>query len=544
MKKTLITFLTAAMTVSLLFTFCVSAATLGDIDGNDNITSDDAVYLLRYTLFPDYYPVTVFADFDHNGTITSDDAVYLLRYTLFPDYYPLMEKACEHPEESIVIDPAVEPTCTAAGKTEGSHCDICKKVLVAQHIIPALGHDYEAVYTAPTCTKQGYITHTCSRCGYSYADSYVAALGHQFEGKYCVRCGEEKGSEGLYMTYNGSGYSVTGIGYCSDISIVVPDTYNGLPVTQIADQAFMSNTSITSIKIPDSVTSIGMYAFMGCTNLVSVTFGDGISEIGSGAFRRCEALTEAVLPDSLTKINYDVFYACSNLAKVTLGKNVTEIGSFAFHKCFELKNISFGESLTTIKNDAFFKCTALTELVFPATLASIESTAFFSVPIQTVYYEGSAEQWAAVAIDSGNDAFGSAAYVYDYEHTVTNGYCSKCGKNIVTPHISVPLLPKQYSALTPSNKFWLNSLTATVEPFEEGAWGNVTMTITYSMTNYNASANTASMVRYYIYGSDSENGDYTLLSSGSLSGTGRDIYETTTRSVITYKYYIIEVDNY
>ena len=65
------------------------AKLLGDMDSNDKITSDDAVYLLRYTLFPDYYPVSDFADFDHNGKITSDDAVYLLRYTLFPDYYPL-----------------------------------------------------------------------------------------------------------------------------------------------------------------------------------------------------------------------------------------------------------------------------------------------------------------------------------------------------------------------------------------------------------------------------------------------------------------------
>ncbi|MBO4217445.1 MAG: hypothetical protein J5940_05845 [Clostridia bacterium] len=64
---------------------------LGDLDGNGTITSDDAVYLLRYTLFPDYYLVEAFADFDHNGNITSDDAVYLLRYTLFPEYYPITE---------------------------------------------------------------------------------------------------------------------------------------------------------------------------------------------------------------------------------------------------------------------------------------------------------------------------------------------------------------------------------------------------------------------------------------------------------------------
>ena len=62
---------------------------LGDFDGDDAVTSDDAVYLLRHTLFADQYPVSAFADFDHDGSVTSDDAVYLLRHTLFAEQYPL-----------------------------------------------------------------------------------------------------------------------------------------------------------------------------------------------------------------------------------------------------------------------------------------------------------------------------------------------------------------------------------------------------------------------------------------------------------------------
>ena len=65
--------------------------TPGDLDGNEGITSDDAVYLLMNTFFPETYPLDQPADFDGNGTVTSDDAVYLLMHTFFQETYPLTE---------------------------------------------------------------------------------------------------------------------------------------------------------------------------------------------------------------------------------------------------------------------------------------------------------------------------------------------------------------------------------------------------------------------------------------------------------------------
>ncbi|MBR6657053.1 MAG: hypothetical protein IKL18_02640, partial [Oscillospiraceae bacterium] len=64
--------------------------------------------------------------------------------------------------------------------TEGSHCDVCGETLVAQIEVDALGHNYEAAVTAPTCENAGYTTYTCSNCNDSYVADEVAALTHAY----------------------------------------------------------------------------------------------------------------------------------------------------------------------------------------------------------------------------------------------------------------------------------------------------------------------------------------------------------------------------
>lgn len=70
-------------------------------------------------------------------------------------------------------------TCTEPGYTGDTYCKDCGLLIRQGELLPALGHDYEAEVTAPTCTEQGYTTHTCSRCGDSYVDSETPALGHK-----------------------------------------------------------------------------------------------------------------------------------------------------------------------------------------------------------------------------------------------------------------------------------------------------------------------------------------------------------------------------
>lgn len=82
----------------------------------------------------------------------------------------------KHTEE---ILPAVLPTCTETGLTEGKKCSVCDEILVAQKTVEAKGHDYKTAVTVPTCTAKGFTTYTCS-CGDSYTSDYVEAKGHSY----------------------------------------------------------------------------------------------------------------------------------------------------------------------------------------------------------------------------------------------------------------------------------------------------------------------------------------------------------------------------
>ncbi|MBR5569332.1 MAG: endonuclease [Oscillospiraceae bacterium] len=94
---------------------------------------------------------------------------------------------CQH--TNVYTSGEIAATCTSAGYTAGVYCSDCGSLISGNEQIPALGHRYTSVETKPTTTQQGYTTHTCTRCGHSYVDSYTEALGETFYVSFSVPYG-------------------------------------------------------------------------------------------------------------------------------------------------------------------------------------------------------------------------------------------------------------------------------------------------------------------------------------------------------------------
>ena len=131
--------------------------------------------------------------------------------------------------------------------------------------------------------------------------------------------------------------------------IVIPSTYKNYTVTTIlggdsSNAGFVSCPSLTSITIPDSVTSIGNNAFYKCTSLTSVVIPSSVTSIGEYAFNYCSSLTSVVIGDSVTSIGEHAFWHCTSLTSVTIPNSVTSIGNWAFGECTSLTSIEFEDT--------------------------------------------------------------------------------------------------------------------------------------------------------------------------------------------------------
>ena len=283
-----------------------------------------------------------------------------------------------------------------------------------------------------TCIEQA----TCEKCNAKYGE----LAKHDYQDGVCRVCGIRRPSEGLTYSLNSdeNGYTVTGIGTCTDKELIIPSEYNAKPVTSIGSSAFTNCTGLTSVTIPDSVTSIGNYAFSGCTGLTNITIGGGVTSIGYSAFSSCYRLievynkstltitagsssngyvasfaknvyaneggsklttdengyviytdgdekilvvyhgtnTELILPSDITKIYEYAFAGCTGLTSVAIPDSVMSIGGYAFSKCAGLTSVTIPDSVTSIGNSAFSDCSGLTSVTIGKGVTSIGQFAF------------------------------------------------------------------------------------------------------------------------------------------------------------------------
>ena len=173
------------------------------------------------------------------------------------------------------------------------------------------------------------------------------------------------------------GVAVTSIGedaFLSCTSLASIDIPNS--VTSIGVSAFYGCTSLTSINIPNSVTSIGDYAFSGCTSLASIEIPNSVTSIGGSAFQGCTSLVSIEIPNSVTSIGGSAFQGCTSLVSIDIPNSVTSIGYSSFSGCTSLASIDIPNSVTSIDNYAFQGCTSLASIVIPDSVTSIDNYAF------------------------------------------------------------------------------------------------------------------------------------------------------------------------
>ena len=217
------------------------------------------------------------------------------------------------------------------------------------------------------------------------------------------------------LTYTIANGKVTITGCDTSLSgdIVLPSKIEGKPVTSIGWRAFWYCSSLTSITIPNSVTSIDDWAFNGCEKLTQInvdtantvyssengvlfnkektelirypegkadtsySIPSSVTNIGDRAFEDCSSLTSVTIPNSVTSIGYMAVSGCNGLTSITIPDSVTSIDSRAFDGCCSLTSVTIPDSVTSIRDSAFNNCSSLTS-VYISDIASWCDISFVS----------------------------------------------------------------------------------------------------------------------------------------------------------------------
>lgn len=340
-----------------------------------------------------------------------------------------------------VYDPWVsqEATCTL-NKVVSHYCDNgCGVLLDEVFEDTALGHD-ETLHPARAsdCDLVGWEAYTtCSRCDTLPGKVEIPALQHHYVDGVCENCHYYEPTQGLRFSVNYSdkyGCEVANLwgedNLTGEIDLVIPATYQGVPVVEIADNALSTPSGqvpryqLTSVKIPKYVERIGEGAFFGQTigaveffgtprietNLVansvyvssieqflSIEVSDGEYSGATWGDLYIDGVkkTEVAIPNTVETIG-DYAFAGSSITAISISDSVKEIGKYAFKKS-AIESVSIPANVKSIGAKAFESCYSLSSLTLVDGLEEIGQNAFSLTSIANVVVPGTVEEIGAGA---------------------------------------------------------------------------------------------------------------------------------------------------